>query len=237
MTDVELATGGEIVVGGTTLRVGVDNQSSSAAVSHLSTFGELVGESTAMRELFSTLERVAPKGLSVLVQGETGTGKEEVARALHSKSTRSRQSFVVIDATALPQTLAESLLFGHEKGAFTGADQRRVGFFEAADGGTVFIDEIGELPVPSSRSSCVCSSGRRSSGSAGSPPSRSTSASSLRRTATCATRSTLDVSARTSYYRLAQSACPCHHCATRRGHPLLCQKLLMSLPGERAGRF
>jgi DNA-binding NtrC family response regulator len=81
------------------------------------------------------------------VQGETGTGKEEVARALHARSARSAEPFVVIDATALPESLAESLLFGHEKGAFTGADQRRIGFFEAATGGTVFIDEIGELPA------------------------------------------------------------------------------------------
>ena len=100
-----------------------------------------------MLELFATLERVAPKPLAVLVQGETGTGKEEVARALHAKGPRAAQPFVVIDATALPETLAESLLFGHEKGAFTGAEQRRAGFFEAASGGTVFIDEIGELPA------------------------------------------------------------------------------------------
>ncbi|MGH7297633.1 MAG: sigma 54-interacting transcriptional regulator, partial [Polyangiaceae bacterium] len=141
VTEVELAAGGEIVVGGTTLRVGLDDRGAAAAVSPHSTFGELVGRSTEMRELFATLERVAPKSLAVLVQGETGTGKEEVARALHSRSTRAGRPFVVIDATALPQTLAESLLFGHEKGAFTGADQRRIGFFEAADGGTVFIDE------------------------------------------------------------------------------------------------
>jgi DNA-binding NtrC family response regulator len=99
-----------------------------------------------MRELFATLERVAAKPLSVLVQGETGTGKEEVARALHAQSGRASKPFVVIDATALPESLAESLLFGHERGAFTGADQRRAGFFEAADGGTLLIDEIGELP-------------------------------------------------------------------------------------------
>jgi DNA-binding NtrC family response regulator len=81
------------------------------------------------------------------VQGETGTGKEEVARALHARSPRAPQPFVGIDATALPESLAEALLFGHERGAFTGADQRRIGFFEAAGGGTVFIDEIGELPA------------------------------------------------------------------------------------------
>jgi DNA-binding NtrC family response regulator len=147
ITEIELAAGGEIKVGATTLRLELDDASATAAVSLLNAFGELVGQSTEMRELFATLERVAPKGLGVLVQGETGTGKEEVARALHDRSPRASQPFVVIDATALPETLAESLLFGHEKGAFTGADQRRIGFFEAATGGTVFIDEIGELPA------------------------------------------------------------------------------------------
>ncbi|HTQ45480.1 MAG TPA: sigma 54-interacting transcriptional regulator [Polyangiaceae bacterium] len=148
VSEMELASGGEIVVGSTTLRLELDDGAGTAMVSLQSSFGELVGQSTEMRELFATLERVAPKSLSVLVQGETGTGKEEVARALHARSTRASQPFVVIDATALPETLAESLLFGHEKGAFTGADQRRTGFFEAASGGTVFIDEIGELPAP-----------------------------------------------------------------------------------------
>jgi DNA-binding NtrC family response regulator len=146
VSDIELAQGGEIVIGGTTLRLDLDDTGPAAVVSDLKSFGELVGHSTEMRELFATLERVAPKALSVLVHGETGTGKEEVARALHGRSPRSARPFVVIDATALPESLAESLLFGHEKGAFTGADQRRVGFFEAATGGTVFIDEIGELP-------------------------------------------------------------------------------------------
>jgi DNA-binding NtrC family response regulator len=95
-----------------------------------------------------TLERIAGKNLTVLLQGETGTGKEEAARAIHARSRRADKPFVVIDATSLPQTLAESLLFGHEKGAFTGADRRMVGLFEAASGGTVFLDEIGELPAP-----------------------------------------------------------------------------------------
>ena len=147
IAEVELATGAEIVVGGTTLRVDLDDAASTATVSESGSFGELVGRSTEMLELFATLERVAPKEIAVLVQGATGTGKEEVARALHAKSPRSSQPFVVIDATSLPETLPESLLFGHEKGAFTGADQRRIGYFEAASGGTAFIDEIGELPA------------------------------------------------------------------------------------------
>lgn len=146
VTEIELADGGEIVVGGTTLRVERDDAALAAAISQRTSFGRLVGESRAMRELFATLERIAAKPLSVLIQGETGTGKEEVARALHAQSPRAAKPFVVIDATALPESLTEALLFGHEKGTFTGADQRRGGFFEAASGGTVFIDEVGELP-------------------------------------------------------------------------------------------
>ncbi|HLK36223.1 MAG TPA: sigma 54-interacting transcriptional regulator [Polyangiaceae bacterium] len=145
---IELAPGGEIAVGASVLRLERDDDASAAAVSQATSFGELVGESTEMRELFATLERVSPKELSVLVQGETGTGKEEVARAVHARSARASGPLVTIDATALPESLVESLLFGHEKGAFTGADQRRPGFFESASGGTVFIDEIGDLPLP-----------------------------------------------------------------------------------------
>jgi DNA-binding NtrC family response regulator len=148
ITDIELSAGAEITVGATTLRVERDDAGARASVSQSAAFGELVGRSTEMLELFAILERVAPKSLAILVQGETGTGKEEVARALHARSPRASQPFVVIDATALPETLAESLLFGHEKGAFTGAEQRRVGYFEAGSGGTVFIDEIGELAAP-----------------------------------------------------------------------------------------
>jgi DNA-binding NtrC family response regulator len=112
-------------------------------------FGHLVGRSGSMRELFATLERIAPKDLGLLIQGDTGTGKEEIARAVHAASPRAGGPFVVIDATALPEALVESLLFGHEgqaSGASAAASEPRVGFFEAARGGTVFIDEVGELP-------------------------------------------------------------------------------------------
>src|SRR5580700_4908627 len=148
VTEIELAAGGELTVGGTVLRLDVDAGATPAATSEQDFFGELVGVSTVMHELFVTLERIAGKNLSVLLQGETGTGKEEAARAIHARSGRADKPFVVIDATSLPETLAESLLFGHEKGAFTGATDRRIGLFEAADGGTVFLDEIGELPPP-----------------------------------------------------------------------------------------
>src|SRR5579859_3014745 len=145
--EAEVAAGAEIGVGGTVVRVDIDDAATPARQSTAGSFGGLVGQSPEMLELFATLERIAPKELTVLVQGETGTGKEEVARAIHTRSPRASAPFVVIDATALPESLAESLLFGHERGAFTGADQKRTGFFEAAHGGTVFLDEIGELPA------------------------------------------------------------------------------------------
>jgi DNA-binding NtrC family response regulator len=108
--------------------------------------GALRGGSSAMRRVYQMLRRVGPTDLSVLVTGETGTGKELAARALHDLSSRARGPFVVIDCSALPGTLAESILFGHEKGAFTGAVARASGAFQSAHGGTVFLDELGELP-------------------------------------------------------------------------------------------
>ncbi len=148
VTEIELAAGGELTIGSTVLRLDIDTAATAAATSEQDFFGELVGVSTVMHELFATLERIAGKNLSVLLQGETGTGKEEAARAIHARSPRADGPFVVVDATSLPETLAESLLFGHEQGAFTGATRREVGLFEAANGGTVFLDEIGELPGP-----------------------------------------------------------------------------------------
>ncbi|HSY21285.1 MAG TPA: sigma 54-interacting transcriptional regulator [Polyangiaceae bacterium] len=147
IVEMEIAPGAEITVGGTVLRLDEGEEAASGTGESQRAFGDLVGGSPPMRELFAVLERIAPKNLTVLVQGETGTGKEEVARAIHRHSPRAKAPFVVVDATALPQSLAESLLFGHEKGAFTGADHRRIGLFEAAEGGTIFLDEIGELPA------------------------------------------------------------------------------------------
>ena len=107
----------------------------------------LVGRSYAMREVFGLIERVAPTDLTVLITGETGTGKELASRAVHSLSRRSAGPLRIFDCGAAPENLIESELFGHAKGAFTGAVQERAGLFETADGGTVFLDELGELPL------------------------------------------------------------------------------------------
>ncbi len=144
--DAEIGPGAALTIGDSLLRLETDATAATSPVAESDSFGNLVGRSAVMRELFATLERIAAKELGVLVQGETGTGKEEVARAIHAASGRASGPFTVIDATALPEALAESLLFGHEKGAFTGAHERQIGFFEAARGGTVFLDEVGELP-------------------------------------------------------------------------------------------
>jgi transcriptional regulator with PAS, ATPase and Fis domain len=110
-------------------------------------FEEIVGSSPALQVVLSQVARVAPTDSTVLITGETGTGKELIARAIHKRSQRSSRAFVSVNCAAIPQDLIASELFGHEKGAFTGATQRRLGRFEAADGGTIFLDEIGELPA------------------------------------------------------------------------------------------
>jgi len=107
---------------------------------------EMVGDSPAMKEVFRLIQRAAPSGKAILILGESGTGKELVARALHRHSHRADKPMVTINCAALPETLLESELFGHEKGSFTGAINSKPGLFEVADGGTLFIDEIGELP-------------------------------------------------------------------------------------------
>jgi DNA-binding NtrC family response regulator len=109
--------------------------------------GSLVGSSRKMQELFALIERVAPSNVSVLITGESGTGKEMVARTLHELSPRKTKPFVAVNCAAIPETLIESEIFGHEKGAFTGALERRAGCFELAEEGTLLLDEIGEMPV------------------------------------------------------------------------------------------
>jgi two-component system nitrogen regulation response regulator GlnG len=111
-------------------------------------FEQIIGRSPVMQEMCKTIGRVAPQDVNVLIQGESGTGKELVARTLHEHSRRADRPFVAVNCAALPEGLAESELFGHEQGSFTGADRQRIGRFERADGGTLFLDEIGDMPLP-----------------------------------------------------------------------------------------
>jgi DNA-binding NtrC family response regulator len=110
--------------------------------------GDMVGASRPMQSIMRLIEQAAPSQASVLITGETGSGKEVVARTLHQLSPRSARPFVAINCSAIPETLMESEIFGHERGAFTGAAERRLGCFELADGGTLLLDEIGEMPAP-----------------------------------------------------------------------------------------
>src|SRR5215831_876088 len=115
-------------------------------VDQTSLFEEIVGSSKALQRVLSNVAKVAPTDSTVLITGETGTGKELIARAIHKCSQRSKRAFVKVNCAALPSSLIASELFGHEKGAFTGALQRHVGRFELAEGGSIFLDEIGDLP-------------------------------------------------------------------------------------------
>jgi transcriptional regulator with GAF, ATPase, and Fis domain len=124
-----------------------ENVALKEEIDQASTFEEIVGSSEALRRVLAHAARVAPTDSTVLITGETGTGKELVARAIHKRSPRSGRAFICVNCGAIPQSLIGSELFGHEKGAFTGATQRRLGRFEMADGGTIFLDEMGELPI------------------------------------------------------------------------------------------
>src|ERR1035437_5333222 len=110
--------------------------------------GDLVGESKVMQDIMRVVEQVAPSSASVLITGETGSGKEILARTIHRLSPRAERPFIAINCSAIPESLMESEIFGHERGAFTGAAERRIGCFELADGGTLLLDEIGEMPAP-----------------------------------------------------------------------------------------
>jgi DNA-binding NtrC family response regulator len=116
-------------------------------ISQVASFGPLVGSSPLMRAIFERLKKAGPTDLTVLILGETGCGKELVAQAIHEASPRANKPFVVVDCGAIPPSLAESALFGHERGSFTGAVDKRISPFVEADGGTIFLDELGELPV------------------------------------------------------------------------------------------
>ena len=122
-------------------------QSEGTANARSNALDEIVGESSSLKSVLQEVNLVAPTGATVLILGETGTGKELIARAIHKLSNRSTRPFIRVNCAAIPASLIASELFGHEKGAFTGALQRRLGRFEAANGGTIFLDEIGELPM------------------------------------------------------------------------------------------
>jgi len=143
-----LRSGATITVGETRIRfLADDGRPEEVRTSAGESFGDAVGRSLRMREVFGVLERIAATDLTVLIGGETGVGKDVLARAIHAASTRAKKPFVVFDCAAVAPTLIESELFGHQKGAFTGATDSREGAFARADGGTLFLDEIGELAL------------------------------------------------------------------------------------------
>jgi DNA-binding NtrC family response regulator len=137
----------QVRIGTALLTVEVSGDKEPQWVEGEESFGQLVGGSAPMRRIFSILQKVAPSDLSVLILGDTGCGKELVARSLHQASPRAKMPFVAVDCASIPATLAESILFGHEKGAFTGANERREGSLLEANGGSLFLDELGELPL------------------------------------------------------------------------------------------
>ena len=146
VTDAWLEHGARLQIGHTAMRFEIGGAQVAIPLSRELRFGALVGRSPQLRAVFALLERAAQSDVTLLLEGETGTGKELAAESVHRLSARCDKPFVTVDCGALPPGLLESELFGHEKGAFTGADKRRLGAFEAAQGGTVFLDEIGELP-------------------------------------------------------------------------------------------
>jgi transcriptional regulator with GAF, ATPase, and Fis domain len=139
--------GSLLVIGDVSLLVRVDVEGAVVPPSAKQDFGLAIGKSLAMRRLFGLLERIAPSDATVLLMGETGTGKDILGRSIHDASRRAAGPFEVVDCSAISATLIESELFGHERGAFTGAVNEHEGAFERARGGTIFLDEIGELPL------------------------------------------------------------------------------------------
>jgi DNA-binding NtrC family response regulator len=145
--DAELGPTGTITVGESVLRVSAAEAQRAVELPVVPAFGQLAGASIAMRKLFALLERVSSSDINVLIQGESGTGKELVASEIVRRGPRAAKPFVIVDCGAISPQLIESELFGHVRGSFTGADRDRIGAFESANTGTVFLDEIGELPL------------------------------------------------------------------------------------------
>lgn len=142
-----LAPGAALKVGGSVISFNAVDEEIAIEADREGRLGEMIGRSMRMRQIFGLIKKIAPMDVTVMITGETGTGKELVARALHRLSPRRKGPLVVLDCGAIPPNLIESELFGHEKGAFTGADRARPGAFERANGGTIFLDELGELSL------------------------------------------------------------------------------------------
>lgn len=147
LKEIYLRPGTVFRAGNTVLKFKPTDEVVTIALSDKDKFDQVIGASIPMRAIFAHLERVAPSELTVLIEGETGTGKELVAQAIHNHSERAKKEMVVLDCSAIPRDLIESTIFGHEKGSFTGAIAHHKGVFEQADGGTIFLDEIGELDI------------------------------------------------------------------------------------------
>ncbi|MBK6690050.1 MAG: sigma 54-interacting transcriptional regulator [Deltaproteobacteria bacterium] len=147
LSDGLLTQGTTLELGNTTLKVHLESGPLDLPLSSEGHFGRALGVSASMRHLFAVLERAARSDVTVLLEGESGVGKEVLARSLHESSARAEGPFIAVDCGAIPANLMEAELFGHEKGAFTGADAPRLGLFEQAQGGTLFLDEVGELPL------------------------------------------------------------------------------------------
>ena len=145
--DADLPANATLALGSSVVHVRAVAPAGEAVVPMIPAFGQLAGTSVPMRKLFALLERVAPSDINVLIEGESGTGKELVANEIVQRSPRQEKAFVVVDCGAISPSLVESELFGHLRGSFTGADRDRLGAFEVADGGTVFLDEVGELSM------------------------------------------------------------------------------------------
>ena len=176
--------------------------------------GVFVGRSPAIVRLRQLVERVAPTDATVLVTGESGTGKEMIAREFYRRSPRRNQTFIKVNCAAVSENLIESEFFGHERGAFTGATERREGRFELAHQGTLLLDEVSEIPRTCRRSCCACCRSASSSAWAAAARSRSTCASSRPRIAICSATSRRANSARTSITGSMFSPCTCRRCAS-----------------------
>ena len=235
INDVYIQPGAQIALGGTRLKFDPLGDSIEIELADTDRFGSMIGRSVKMRELFARLEKLAKTDTTVLVTGETGIGKELVAEALARHVAAQGGPFVVLDCGSIPPNLIESELFGHERGAFTGATSAYAGAFERAHSGTVFLDEIGELPLALQPKLLRVLERKSSAASAVRRPRSSTCASSPPPTATSASRSTAAASARTSTTGSRSRASHVPPLRERKDDmPLLVEHILATTPGGEA---